>query len=187
MFKRTLAACVFAWSLNAVAIAGTIDLGMNEDSAELSFRQVISEDTMGSSELVIKGVYDSKNENASIIAVGLDVFGELLEGLDLGIGARIYGADVEDYEAAFLALGGMIKFVPPALYGVGFYGNAYYSPKVFSWADADNMLDIDAGVSYQLVPRAAVFVGYNKTKIDFEIGGWVTVDEGVRGGISISF
>lgn len=187
MFKRILAACVFVWSLSAVAIAGTIDLGLNEDSAEMSFRQVISEDTLGSSELVIKGVHDSKDEDVSIIAVGLDVFGELLEGMNLGIGARVFGVDVVNYEVASLALGGMLKYEPPALYGVGFYCSAYYSPKIFTWADGENLQDIDAGVSYQLVPRAAVFVGYNKTRIDFEIGGRTTVDEGIRGGISIDF
>lgn len=187
MFKRILAACILVWSLSAVATAGTIDLGLNEDSAEMAFRQVISEDTLGSSEFVIKGVHNSKGEDVSIIAVGLDVFGELIEGMNLGIGARVFGADVANYEMASLALGGMLKYEPPALYGVGFYCSAYYSPKIFTWADAENLQDIDAGVFYQLVPRAAVFVGYNKTRIDFEITGRATVDEEIRGGISISF
>ena len=187
MFKRILAACVLVWSLSAVAIAGPIDLGMNDDSAEINFKLVLSEDTLGSSELIIKGVHDTKDEDASIIAVGLDVFGELLEGLDLGIGARVYGADVENYEAVCLTLGGLVKYVPPYLYGFGFYYSAYYSPEVFSWVDAEHFLDMDAGVSYQLVPRAAVYVGYNKTRVDYEVVGRVTIDEGVRGGISISF
>ncbi len=187
MLKRILVACVYFCSLSTVVNAGTIDLGLNDDSAEMTFRQILSEDTLGSSELVIKGVHNTEDNDASIIGIGLDVFGELLEGLDLGIGARVYGADFEDFEAVALTLGGLIKYAPPFLNGFGFYYSAYYAPEIFSWADAEHYFDIDAGVSYQLVPRAGVFVGYNKTRIDFENYGRTTVDEEIRGGISISF
>lgn len=188
MFKRVLLLSQICLFVGSTALGSSIDLGMNDDSAEVDFRHTLSADALGASELNVKGVYNSEEvEDVKIVGVGLDVFGEWVNGLKLGIGAKAYGIDVDPNEALSIAFGGLVKFAPSYMRGFGIYGGAYYAPQVFSWADAEHMVDIDAGVSYQIIPRAGVFLGYNKTKVDFDIGGSTTIDEGVRGGLTLHF
>jgi len=174
--------------MNSVANAGSLEIGANDYSAELEFGQILSDDSKGASEFNVKGMYNS-SEETWIFATGLDVYGELIEGLKLGVGAKVFvvNAEEEDEEVAALSFGGFARYAPSFLGGFGFYGGAYYAPNIFTWIDGDHMLDIDVGVDFQFIPRARIFVGYNRTKVDFEDHGSSTEDEGVRGGLVLNF
>lgn len=185
---RSLLFAVLIWGWCGVAAAGSLDLGINDNSAEVDFRHTISADTLGGTEFDLKGLYSSKNDvETTIIAGGLAVYGKLTDGLELGVGIKGYGADAETVEVACIAFGGVLRYFPSYLYGFGFYGRLYYAPEVLSWADADHFVDLDLGLEYQLIPRARIFVGYNRARADFEVTGRATIDEGVRGGLSLHF
>ncbi len=86
-----------------------------------------------------------------------------------------------------MAVGGQVNLAPPFWGGFGIYTRLFYSPKIFSFLDAERMLEWDARLGYAITPRVRVYAGYQHIRADFEDRGKRTIDEGVRVGFLAQF
>jgi len=66
-------------------------------------------------------------------------------------------------------------------------GSVFYCPKVFTALDGERMLETEVVASYEIVPRAKVFVSYTTIKAKIEDRGDRTLDDTLRGGLALSF
>ncbi|MBU0673070.1 MAG: hypothetical protein KJ950_00325 [Proteobacteria bacterium] len=170
------------------AHAGTLGVGFNDYSVEVVLEQILSRDERGSSLTIIEGIYNDR-ENTKLFGAGLDVTGKVgnVPGLSIIAGIKGYyvSADVDDIAAG--SLGGGFLYIVPGLHGLSIESTLYYCPKVFTFMDGIRMQDFGVRIAYAVAPRATVFIGYSNIRATVEIHGNQSLDETVRGGITLSF
>ncbi len=168
------ALCAGLLGFSQGAFARAIDINVNDDAAQ--FRYIAYDDRsggFGKREMDIGLLYTTDNDyigmfGAQVIAEA----GNATPGLEAGIGLKVFAAHSEhrdvDADIFSLAIGGQLRFsLPPhrrVLLGV----EGYYSPRVVTFADADNFSYVSASIGYELLPRASVYLGYRdiRAKID---------------------
>ncbi len=185
MYSKTLlAGALLLTSTNL--FAQNIDIQLSNDSARFNYATEVWGKQYGRAEFEAGVLY---NDNSNYAAhVGLHVYNDSYESpLELGIGARVYYADVEDTKTMALAVGGKFRYAPQALHGFGLRGHYYYAPKVVSFMDADGFTEYGFGVDYQVMPQANVYLAYRKVKTDIENRGYLTVDKGGYVGVQLRF
>ncbi|MBU0728889.1 MAG: YfaZ family protein [Proteobacteria bacterium] len=172
----------------ATASAGEFDLSLNDYSVQAEVRQAVSEDEYGSSEVSGRVLYNSRDDTR-LASVGLDVFGKIgeIEGFVIGVGGKVYGANANDSDVLSFALGTLLRFAPRAFQGFGVRAGIYYSPNVLSGLDAERLVETWVAVDYEIIPRAKVFLSYNKIRVNIENKGNWNADESIRGGVALGF
>lgn len=104
-----------------------------------------------------------------------------------GLGGRVAVLDAEDVTAAALALGGMVEMRLPAFNRIGAMAYVYGAPKASAFGDIEGYLEYAAGLDYQVLREASVYLGYRQLKLDGENFGTVSVDKGWHLGLRLNF
>lgn len=172
-----------------VAAADTLDLSFDDRSAQVGYRHTLLEDDFGHSVLGGRFLYNEKEETV-LGSLGFEFVGEPgnVAGLDLGVGARLYGGRTDHHQDLLaVAVGTGVDYFPPLLGGLGFTGEIFYAPKIFSFLDADRLLETSLRLGYAITPRVRVHLGYQNIRTDFEKTSNRTIDEAVRVGFTAKF
>jgi hypothetical protein len=187
MIKRWLPAVVGVVLSAGVAQAGSLSVALNDFSAQVALSQPVSEDARGQSVLGVRGLYSDRGDT-ELVSAGLEVLGPFGKtGLELGAGVRGYYADSEGDEIAGGGLGGLIRFAPARQSKFRLSGSVYYCPKILTGMDGERLLEAEVAAAYDLAPRAAVFLSYTLIRADIVNRNERTLDDSVRGGLSLSF
>lgn len=187
MIKRLLPMVVGVVLSAGVAQAGNFSLSFNDFSAQAALSQAIAEDSRGRSVVGMRGLYNDRKES-ELFSAGLEVLGPVGNtGLELGAGVRGFYANSYADDIAAGGLGGLIRFSPPGAAKIKLSGNVYYCPKIFTGLDGERLLETEIAAAYEFVPRASLFVSYTVIKADIENRHERTLDDSLRGGLSLSF
>lgn len=187
MVRRLLSAVLGVFLSAGVVQAGSFSVGLNDFSAQMAFNLPVTADDRGQSIFGLRGLYNDDRET-ELVSAGLEVLGPLGKtGLELGAGVRGYYVDSDVDNLAGGGLGGLIRFVPPKLSKLKLSGSVYYSPKILTGMDGERLLETEVAAAYSFAPRAAVFISYTSIKADIENRGERTLDDSLRGGLSLSF
>ncbi len=186
--KKGLLTLGLILALASPALAGSLELGLNDDSVQIQINQTLQGDGYGSSEGTVRLLYNDPHDTL-LGSVGYNVLGELgnVPGLKFGIGGQFYAADAHDRDVLALGLGALVRYLPPAFGGVDVATQVFYAPNIISFADSDRLLESSISLGYQLMPRARVFVGYRSLRVDFDDSKYRSVDSGVVLGARVSF
>jgi hypothetical protein len=167
--------------------AASLDLNLSNKSAQIRYASVVGGTTMGRTESSIGFLYnDEENYVLDLGLLVVDVAGSKSPGLEIGVGPRLYFADGDKGEAVAIGLGGRFRYKIPALQRLNFSLEGYYAPDIVSFADADNMYEVDFRTGYEILPTADVYVGYRRIRAKFDRGD-ETLDESIMFGIKLSF
>lgn len=86
-----------------------------------------------------------------------------------GIGGKGFLFKVpEENTSVAIGLGGFLRYNPPQLNGVGAEVSAYYSPPVLAFGDLAQFYDVQARLTYLVLPQARIFVGYSDSRATYE-------------------
>jgi hypothetical protein len=171
--------------------AQRIDITLKQDSARFSYVSLIGGSTFGRTEMNT-GLLYNEDENMTV-DIGLqviDVAGSKTPGLELGVGPRFYYLhhDKKDADAAAVALGGHLRYKLPSVQRLSLIATAFYAPSITATLDAHNMYEVGAGISYELLPTANVYLLYRRIRADFTKGiGAENIDSGGSLGVSFTF
>lgn len=187
-----IVACLLVLSGSAWAAANSLELNFNDDSAQARLGVIINQDAYGSSLLDFRGVFnDDKNANAWMASGGFDFIGEPgnAPGLELGIvtDVKVGDSDGPDTDFGAVGVGGLVRYFPPALGGFGVGGRVVYSPKIFTFLEAERLLEFSTRVGYVITPKIGVHVEFQKVEVDFDRWGKHDLDEEVRVGFEARF
>ena len=184
MLKRILLTLLLTILSAGAASAGSIDLGFNDNSFQLEYEHPLHSDDYGTSLGSARFLYNDDEETV-LGSVGFDFVGEPgnVPGLDLGVGAEIYGGET-DHNQEFINLGinGRVAYAPPRLWGLGVSGRIAYAPEIFSFLDSERLFEADLRLTYAILPKVRVYLGYQNIRMDFEDTSTWTIDEAVRVG-----
>jgi YfaZ precursor len=108
-------------------------------------------------------------------------------GLDVGVGAKVFGGSVDSHGVIALALNGLARYSPPPLPRLGIRGEVYYAPNIVTFVDGTGFFQGDIRVEYEVLPESFVYVGYRRLHIDLRGRSGGTVDSSAHIGIQIHF
>lgn len=192
---KNLLVVVACWLMmvgSAHAEAKSLSLNFNDDSAQARFNMIIKEDVNGTSLLDFRGLYNDEDDLSSwLTSAGVNFVGTLdnAPGLELGVIADLKAGDSDrsDTEFGAVGVGGLVNYFPPELGGFGVGSRFVYSPKIFTFLEAENISEFSARVSYNIAPNIGVHIEYQKVRVDFDTFGKRDIDEELRIGFEARF
>ena len=189
MIKRILLMMVFCLPATIVA-AGSVDIGFSNNSFQLGYEHPINQDDYGVVVANGRFLYNG-DEETKFGSFGLDFVGKPgnISGLDLGVGTKFYVGNTDpDADFINLAVGLRGSYVIPQLQGLGVAGHFYYAPEVFSFQDSEGLMESDVRLTYAMLPKVTIFIGYQNIRLDIEHrNSSRTIDDSVRVGFVGSF
>jgi len=189
--KKIFTLALFLALLPGSVLADSLGIGFNDYSAQINYQIPISEDSNGSAAVDIRGLYNNKSDDDTVVgSLGFDVYGNferMLSGIHFGAGVRTYGGQTGDADLLALALGGGMRVAPPSWEGVYFTPSYFFGPRIFSGLDARRLAEFQATLGYASSPNAHVFGGYGNLRTIFKDLDTRSLDEGIRLGVSLSY
>ncbi|MFP5306282.1 MAG: YfaZ family outer membrane protein [Gammaproteobacteria bacterium] len=132
-----------------------------------------------------------KREDDLFVAhVGALVTGDAgAQQFDLAAGLGVRGVYIgRDHDSGGgLALGGQAEARFPGYERVGFSAYGYFAPEVLMLGEFDQYYEVGTAVDYQVLKDASVYVGYRNVNVELENGADITADNGLHGGLRLSF
>ncbi len=106
-----------------------------------------------------------------------------------GVGAKAYLGMIDKPDSNFqsLALGGDVRHVIPANMPVSLGLEGYYAPRVTSFSDGRELLDLGARIEVEVTPGAAGFLGYRYIQADLNQKKRYRMDDNVHFGVRLDF
>jgi hypothetical protein len=190
MFKRLLMVTIFSLFAASITAAATVNVGLSDNSFQIGYEQSVNRDEYGTVMANGRFLYND-DKDAKLGSVGLDFVGVPgnVPGLSLGVGPRFYIGNVDSgTDFTNLAVGLRSSYVLPQLQGLGVSGHCYYAPKVFSFQDSEHLLETGVRLTYAILPKATIYIGYQNIDLGVEHkSSNQTIDSSVRIGFVGSF
>lgn len=173
--------------ITTLTFADAIDIGFNNESFHLGYETPLVHDDFGIVFGNVGFLYNS-DEKTKMGRVGADFVGSpgQYPGARLGMGTRFYaGSTSKNTDFINLAIGLRASYAPPEFGGFGLAASIYHAPKVFSFRDADNLTQTEVVLTYALIPKVRLNLGYYNLRLKEDSRGsnW-TIDEGLRIGFT---
>lgn len=189
-FQTILAAVVALCLCAATAGAASLEMNLNDDSIQAQVFLPVTEDAYGTTQFGVRGLYNDDHDT-KLLSGEVDFLGKPgdVPGLTAGVGAIVWGGEAGPRDGAdILAVGIGVKagFAPPQLMGIGIDGKFFYGPKILAGGDSERIYESALRVSYAFIPKARVFVEYQKIHVDFD-GGDGNIDDDLRIGFEAKF
>lgn len=176
--------------ISSTSLARSFDINLSSDAAQFKYGSLVGGTNYGRTEMGIGFLYnEDDNYLGEIGLLVIDEAGSKTPGLELGVGPKFWfgGSDKADVDVAAIGLGGQFRYknfnVPRIVYGA----SIYYAPSIVSFIDADNMLEYDIRVEYELLPTANVYVGYRSIEADIKNRDNVEIDNSAIIGLRFKF
>ncbi|MDO3378461.1 YfaZ family protein [Geoalkalibacter halelectricus] len=184
MILRLLLALALCLAATTVS-ADSIDIGFNDESFQLTYERPLTRDDYGTALANGRFLYNG-DEKTTLGSIGADFVGEPgnVPGLGLGVGTKFYaGSTDRSTDFINLAIGLRGEYAPPQFWGLGVAGRLYYAPKVFSFRDSERLLESELRLTYAVLPKVKVYVGYQNIRLkeDRRNENW-TIDDALRVG-----
>ena len=189
--RATVAAllCVFAFEANA----REIDLSLSNDTALIRYATPISYSGAGKTDVDF-GLMYTESDDVMILG-GIEMMGEAgshAPGLHFGVGIKGYGVSLDSGDdIGSITLGAKGWYVPPQINRLGLVAQLYFGPDITTFGDAEKFWDFSGRVEYEVLPEAAVYVGYRnvRARLEKNVSGNkdVDLDKGWHIGVRMSF
>ncbi len=191
IFRVLFSFCFLVFISVSTVSADRFDIGFNDDSFQLAYETGLSEDTAYGSTF-LKGRFLFNDEGGTRLgSLGLDFVGHPgnFAGLGVGAGVKLYAGKADpDVDFINLGVGFNVDYVIPHLEGLGISAGIDYAPQVFSFRDSERLLETGVRLTYAVMPKVKLFVGYQNVRLDVEDrSGRSTIDDDVRIGFVGTF
>ena len=183
--------CIAILGLCATSAGATsLDLSLNDDSIQAQAFLPITQDAYGTTQVGIRGLYND-DYDTKLVSGEIDFLGKPgdIPGLTAGVGLIVWGGEAGsggDFDLLSVGLGAKVGFAPPQLMGLGIDGKFFYGPKILTGGDADRVFESGLRLSYAFIPKARLFVEYQKIHVDAD-GGDGDIDDDLRIGFEAKF
>lgn len=175
--------------LGAEAGARELDLSLSNDTALLRYATPISYSGYGRTDVDVGFMYTESND--VMVLGGIEMMGEAgshAPGLHFGVGVKGYGVSLDSGDdVGSITLGAKGWYVPPQLNRMGLVAQLYFGPDVTTFGDAERFWDFSARAEYEVLPEAALYVGYRNVRTRLINNRDVDLDKGWHVGLRMSF
>ena len=175
-------------TVSTTALADTVDVNLRDTSAQIQYSASMGRDTLGKGELHAGVLYVDKNNLLGDLGLLVkDDVGGGAPGVSVGVGIKGLMAKAMGNDATALALGGLVRYAPFSDSRFGIIGQLYFSPNIVTFGDADRYTETGVRFEYEIIPQAAVYLGYRRVNFGLKASSDVILDEGINVGVRIMF
>lgn len=195
--RRIVPVCLFACSTLAAfstsALADSVDINLRDTSAQFQYISSLGTDPLGHTKFHAGILYVNRNNTLGDFGLMVqDELGDNAPGFSVGVGvkglvAKVTGDTPFVNRTSAIALGGLVRYSPPATQRLGIVGELYLSPNIVTFGDANRYVESNVRVEYEVIPQAVAYVGYRRIEFGLNNRPNVILDEGVNLGVRISF
>jgi hypothetical protein len=170
--------------------AAELELALSNESIKAEFITDSSLIAQGGADLSLGFFYNDDSDllgNLGLMVAGMPA-GET--PFSFAVGTRFYGGRVKqrnDQTVYALAIGGRGKFTVPANIPMHVGAEIFYAPKITTWSDGKDLLDLTLRYEIEFIPQTLAFVGYRFLRTNLDEGGNAKLDNNVHLGIKLSF
>ncbi len=186
--QASIAALIVCLS-STVVQAQEVDVSLSNDTVLARYVMPISYSGYGRTDADF-GVMYTESDNF-MLSAGLSMIGEVgshAPGLQGGVSIKMYGVSLDGgADVGALTLGGRVWFVPPSMSRAGLIAQLNFGPDITTFGDAKRFWDFNTRAEYEVLPEAAVYVGYRMVRATLESGVDVDLDKGWHVGLRMSF
>jgi len=177
-------------TLSSISLARSFDMNLSNDAAQFKYGTHVGSTNYGRSEMTVGFLYNE--DDTYLTEVGLlvtDEAGTKTPGLELGVGPKFWfgGSDKADVNFAGIGLGGQLRYKNMAVPRIVYGASLFYAPSIVSFLDADNIIEYDIRVEYELLPTANVYVGYRNIDADIKNRNNAEIDDSAIIGLRFNF
>ena len=173
------------------AMADTIDLNLRNNSAQFLYSAAMGRDSLGKSQIHLGGLYSDSNNTSNILGefgIGVkDEIGSKAPGFSVGIGIKGLVAHTQGTNESAVAIGGMLRYSPPAMSRLGMVGQLYFAPNITTFGDAGRYVETSVRLEFEVIPSAAAYIGYRDIYFNLNNRANTKVDQGAFIGVRMSF
>jgi hypothetical protein len=170
--------------------ANDFEAAVSSETAQFTFRSDSSLIGWGGSELGLGLFYNEAGDFVGQMSLMQRRQASENNPLTLGVGARLYLGDLDDLNQgiAAVAIGGEIRYTIPGVMPMAVYLTGHYAPKITSFSDTEEVLDINLGFQIEILPQTTAFVGYRSLEVDTDrVSGYELDDDRVHVGVRFTF
>jgi hypothetical protein len=188
MPKRCLAIAALAACSTGAHAAG-LDISLSDTTAHIQYLTDSGSLGYGGADVGF-GVFFNESDDvigtANLLVTSNPASGN---NLQFGVGAKAYGGDIDaiDEDVTAIAIGGLVRYVIPSQTPMGIAIEAYGAPKVTSFDDTRNLVEIMTRFEIEVMPSTRGYIGYRFLEPELERAGEVELDDEVHLGIRIVF
>ncbi|MGB7596938.1 MAG: YfaZ family outer membrane protein [Gallionella sp.] len=179
-------------AVSTSALADTVDINLRDTSAQFQYISSLGRDPLGNTKFHMGVLYVNRNNMLGDFGLVVqDELGDNAPGFSVGVGikgliAKVSNGPIYNNTTA-IALGGLVRYSPPATRRLGIVGEVYASPNIVTFGDANRYLEANARLEYEVIPQAVAYIGYRTIQFGLNNQPNTTLDEGVNLGVRISF
>jgi hypothetical protein len=180
-------------TVSTAALADTVDINLRDTSAQFQYISSLGRDPLGNTKFHAGVLYVNRNNMLGDFGLVVqDELGDNAPGFSVGIGikgvfAKVTGGGTIVSSTSALALGGLVRYSPPATQRLGLVGEVYLSPNIVTFGDANRYIESNIRAEYEVIPQAVAYVGYRRIEFGINNRPNEILDEGVNLGVRISF
>jgi hypothetical protein len=186
---RRLIGVVMGFCVMQGALAQDLDINLNSDAVQFQYGAPVKGTThFNKGELNASALFNSGGDY--VLGAGARVSGAAgtgSPGLEIGVGAKVFGGGVDSHGFVALTLNGLVRYSPPPLPRLGIRGDIYYAPDIVTFVDGSGYFQGEVRVEYEVLPESFVYVGYRRLHVDLKGRSSGTVDSRAHIGIQIHF
>jgi hypothetical protein len=175
--------------VGAQAGARELDLSLSNDTALLRYATPISYSGYGHTDADFGFMYTESND--VMVLGGIEMMGEAgsyAPGMHMGVGIKGYGVTLDGGDnVGSITLGVKGWYIPPEMSRMGVVAKFNFGPNVTTFGDAEKFWDFSTHVEYEVLPEAAVYVGYRNVRARLTKGRNAYLDKGWHLGLRMSF
>lgn len=165
----------------------SFDLNLNSDTVRGSFATRLS-----NANLQLGAGWLHHQDRGDIGHVGLhlvDAASSDGSNLIAGIGARLLyiEQDFSNSDGTALGIGGFFRYVFPDYDRISVGGHGYFAPDVVAFGDLTKFHEIEARISYNVLPEGDVYLGIRSARSNFQGSGKTSFNSGLLIGIQLRF
>lgn len=192
VLRSLLAASAMA-TISTAAMADSVDITLRDTSAQFQYNTSMGRDALGKTEFHVGALYVNKHNLMGELGLLVkDELGGNAPGFSVGVGlkalaAQVTGNNLVHNNVSALALGGLVRYSPPDAHRLGIVGQAYFSPNVITFGDADRYAEAGVRAEFEIIPQAVIYLGYRRIGFGLNAQPYTILDEGFNIGVRISF
>jgi len=192
--KRTLLAAMVAMGsmASSQAMANDFEAALTSETAQITFRSDSSLIGWGGSELAVGLFYNDADDVVGQLSLFQRRQASKENPVTLGVGVRAYlgTLDLLNQDIAALAIGGEVRYTIPGTMPMALYLTGHYAPKITSFADTEEITDINLGFQIEVLPQTTAFAGIRSLEVDPDNNTGRTAeldDDHIHVGIRLTF
>ena len=180
-------------TVSTAALADTVDINLRDTSAQFQYISSLGRDPLGKTKFHAGVLYVNRNNMLGDFGLVVqDELGDNAPGFSVGVGikgvvAKVTGDSTIVSSTSAMALGGLVRYSPPAIQRLGIVGEVYLSPNIVTFGDANRYIESNVRAEYEVIPQAVAYVGYRRIEFGINNRPNEILDEGVNLGVRISF